>query len=309
MGDYSLNLLGLRVFISCIGLVGNALLILSIIQSRFSRVKSYEFFLLGLAIANLEEIIIMNIYDIVTLETSLTATGSLPCRIFKFLTLFGEIGSILFTVLISIYRYQKLRDANKRVSLPVCLDSFRAAFMVCVLCVMLSGLLSFPIFIINLQGTAGVNATRNKSTCPPDFFQCSKTFCPLINHVYKYVFIMMCNLLPLVIVTITGCLIIVVLLGQRKRVASVSKETSLSQSSKKSKGPGLQRSIIAVLAAMGLFQIDWSIYLILQLSFDHTDYPFLVEVEFFFSTSYTSISPYVYGIGNNLFSLKNFINK
>ena len=88
--------------------------------------------------------------------------------------------------------------------------------------------------------------------------------------------------------------------------------TTVSVSSlnrKKSKGPARQRSVIAVLAAMGLFQVDWSLYLVFQLAFMPTEFPFWDEMEFFISTSYTSISPYVYGIGNNLFSMKNFMRK
>ncbi|XP_035474298.2 uncharacterized protein LOC118290627 [Scophthalmus maximus] len=308
MSDFSVNLLGLRIFISCIGIVGNVFLILSIIKTKISRVKSFEFFLLGLATANLEEILIMNIYDIIILEAAITTTGTWQCRTLKFLTVFGEISSILFTVLICIFRYQKLRDADKRVSLPIWLDSIRSAWMVSGVCVMLSSLLSLPIFVINVQGHAE-NDTTSTNNCPPDFFQCSKTFCPIINRCYKYLFVMLCNLLPLIIITGTSCLIIMVLLGQRKRVTSVASVSALSQPNRKSKGPGLQRSMIAVLAAMGLFQVDWTLYLMFQLTSSPADHPFWAEMEFLISSSYTSISPYMYGIGNNLFSLKNFIKK
>ncbi|XP_053301570.1 uncharacterized protein LOC128460413 [Pleuronectes platessa] len=306
MSGFSVNLLGLRIFISCIGLVGNVFLILSILKTKFSRVKSFEFFLLGLATANLEEIVILNIYDTVFLEGYFIITSTWPCPILKFLTMFGEISSILFTVLISIFRYQKLRDASMRSSLPICLDSIRSAWMVSGLCVALSLLLSLPTFFINLQGSAD-NATRNTGYCPPDFFNCGKHSCHLINRFYKYLFILMCNLLPLIIVTGTGCLIIKVLLSQRKQVTSVMSVSS--QTRKKGKGPGRQRSVIAVLAAMGLFQVDWTLYLIFQLFYFPTDLPFWDEMEFFISTSYTSISPYMYGIGNNLFSIKNLMRK
>nr|XP_019947126.1 PREDICTED: gonadotropin-releasing hormone receptor-like [Paralichthys olivaceus] len=308
MNGISVSFLSLRILISCIGLVGNVILILSIIQTKFFRVKSFEFFLLGLATANLEEIVIMNIYDTVILEGYFIITSTWPCRILKFLTVFGEISSILFTVLISIYRYQKLRDASKRASLPICLDSIRSAWMVSGVCVALSLLLSFPSFVIKLHGPAH-NATGDRGSCPPDFFQCDKHFCPLINCIYKYMFLMMCNLLPLIIVTGTGCLIIRVLLSQGKRVTSVASVSMSSQNTKKSKGPRLQRSLIAVLAAMGLFQLDWTLYLIFQLAFMPTDLPFWDEMEFFISASYASISPFVYGIGNNLFSVKNLMRK
>lgn len=306
----SFNLLGLRVFISCVGLVGNVFLILAILQTKFSRLKSFELFLLGLASANLEEILIVNIYDIILQTSTTTTIDSLSCQSLKFLTVFGEISSILFTVLISIFRQQKLRDADKRVNLPIYLDSIRSAWMVSGLCVLLATLLSLPLFAVNHEeGPTEGNNTTNSSGCPPDFFECTDNDCPVFNLVYKYVFILACNLLPLVIVTVTSCLIIMVLLRQRRTVTPVVSVSGSTQFGRKSRGPRLQRSTVAVLAAMGLFQVDWTLYLIFQLTVSPADFPFWAETEFFISTSYTSISPYVYGIGNNLFSLKKCVKK
>ncbi|XP_029281724.1 uncharacterized protein ora6 [Cottoperca gobio] len=307
MVGFSINLLGLRVVISCIGVVGNVFLILAIIQTKFSRVKSFGLFLLGLAAANLEEILIVNIYDIINLQTPSATIDTWSCHTFKFLTVFGEITSILFTVLISIFRQQKLRDADRRVN-PIYLDSIRSAWKVSGLCVMLATLMSLPIFVMKPQGPAE-NITRNSTGCPADFFQCSGNYCPILNRVYKYFFMLVCYLLPLIIVTVTSCIILSALLNQRKTVIPVASVSGSSQFGRKSKIQRLQRSTIAVLAAMGLFQVDWTLYLIFQLTVSPTDSPFWGEIEFFISTSYTSISPYVYGMGTNLFSLKNFIKK
>ncbi|KAG7240255.1 hypothetical protein INR49_027066, partial [Caranx melampygus] len=274
------------------------------LSTRVSRVKSFELLLLGLAATNLEEILIVNIYDIAIIVISVKTFDIWTCKLLKFLTLFGETASILFSVLISIFRYQKLRDASKRVNLPICMDSIRSAWMVSGVCVVISLLFGFPIFVVNQKSPDG-NTTRNTFSCPPDFFHCSETFCPVFNRFYKYSFLLMCNMLPLIIVTATSSLIITVLLNQRRRVTpvvSVSGSSHLGRN--KRKGLGLQRSTVAVLAAMGLFQVDWSLYLIFELTFNRTDFPLLAEMEFFISISYTSICPYVYGIGNNLFSFK-----
>ncbi|KAM6906766.1 uncharacterized protein ora6 [Lycodopsis pacificus] len=301
MDGLSINLLGLRVFILSIGLMGNVFLILAIIQTKFTQVKSFHLFLLGLASANLEEILIVTVFDIITLQASSDGVDAWACRSLKFLTKFGEIGSILFTVLISVFRQQKLRDATKRASLPIYLDSIRSAWMASGVCVLLAVLLSLPVFVVDSEGPAG-NVTRNSSGCLLDFFQCSESYCPAVNAVYKYLFLLVCNLLPLVVVTVTGCLIIAVLLGQRTTVTP-------APGGRRSRGSNLHRSTVAVLAAMGLFQLDWTLYLILQLTVSPTDFPVWAEVEFLISFSYTSISPYVYGIGINLFSLKNFKKK
>lgn len=302
MPDFFINLLVIRVFISFVGLIGNILLLFSITQARLSQVKSFELFVLGLATSNMEEIIIVNIYDIVILQTSSTTAGSWTCRLLKFLTVLGEFTSILFTILISIFRYQKLRDASKRVQLPVYLDSIKEAWKVSGVCVMFSVLVSAPIFVINTGGPEE-NVTRNNSACPPDFFLCCEDFCPILNCFYKYLFIVLCNLLPLIIVTLSSSFIIMVLLRQRRAVGGIVHLGS------NSKGLRLQRSTVAVLAAMALFQVDWTLYLVFYLMFNPSDFPFWAEMEFFISTSYTSISPYVYGIGSNLFSFKYFKKK
>ncbi|XP_008283701.1 gonadotropin-releasing hormone receptor [Stegastes partitus] len=309
MADFPVDLLSLRIVVSCIGLVGNVFLIMSILQTRFSRVKSFELFLLGLAAANLEEIIIINIYDVTILSMSSPLVGTWSCRLLRFLTVLGEISSILFTVLISVFRYQKLRDADRRVNLPIYLDSIRSAWIMSGVCVMLSVLLGLPTVVMDLQGSVGNNVSGNSSGCPPDFFQCSKTSCPLLNRLYKYVFTLVCYMLPLIIVTATGSLILAVLLKRRKMVTPTVSVSWSNQLSTKIKNPKLQRSTVAVLAAMVLFQVDWTIYLIFLWMFSSGDSRLWAEIEFFISTSYTSMSPYVYGVGNNLFSLKNCKSK
>uniref|UniRef100_A0A3B5KI32 G-protein coupled receptors family 1 profile domain-containing protein n=1 Tax=Takifugu rubripes TaxID=31033 RepID=A0A3B5KI32_TAKRU len=293
----SVQLLATRIIISCIGIFGNVFLIVSVVQNKFSQIKSFELFLLELAAANLEEILIVNIYDMIILQTSFATVGTWSCRLLKFLTMLGENASILVTVLISIFRYQKLRDASRRVNLPIYLDSIRSVWTVSGILTVFTILLSSPIFVLNIKETSQ-NFTNNGSGCPPDFFQCNKEDCPELNGIYKYLFILLFNLLPLIIVTVTSCLIIAVLLSQRKTVTPV--ESGSSQISRKSKGLKFQRSTIAVLTAMGLFQVDWTIYLIFQLTISPGDSSSWAEIKFFISTSYTSISPYVYGIGNNL---------
>ncbi|KAM4713106.1 uncharacterized protein ora6 [Anableps anableps] len=269
---------------------------------RVSHIKSFELFLLGLSSANLEEIVIINIYDFIMLETFFTNTGAWWYRLLKFMTTFGEIASILFTVVICIFRYQKLRDVNHRGSLPVSLDSITSAWMLSGVCVMLATLLSLPMFAITLQGSVE-NVTENSWGCPLDFFQCSENYCPTLNRVYKYLIMLLCHLLPLIIVTVTSCLTIAVLLSQTNTVTPANDIRSPNHHPGKSHG--FHRSTAAVVAAMGLFQVDWILYLILQWTFNPSDCPVWIEIEFFISASYMSVSPYVYGIGSHLFSLEN----
>ncbi|XP_077568362.1 uncharacterized protein ora6 [Stigmatopora nigra] len=307
----SLHLLAWRVIISCMGLFGNVFLIFSVMQKRVSSIKTFQLFLLGLAMANLEEIVVVNVYDVLILQRSLAVSDARLCRSLKFLTVLGEIGSILFTVLISVYRYQKLRDADKRVHLPISLDNTHTARKAIGLCVAVSILLSSPIFLMNLQPQTGnftENHSWNHTGCPPDFFLCSDNNCPTVNRIYKYVFVLLCYLLPLVVVTLTSCLIVTTLVGSRMPakpvVASVSASTE-----KTTRDRRLRESTVAILAAMALFQVDWSLYLIFQMTINPADFPIMAKMEFFISISYTSISPYVLGIGKSWFTIKNFWKK
>lgn len=293
----------MRIIISCIGTFGNVFLIIAVVRTKFSQMKTFELFLLELAAANMEEILLVNVYDMILLRTSTATMGTWSCRTLKFLTMLGETASILITVLISIFRYQKLRDASRRVNLPIYLDSIRSAWTVSGILMTFTLLLSSPIFFLNITQTSQ-NVTKDGSGCPPDFFHCNKDDCPELNGIYKYLFILLFNLLPLIIITVTSYLTITVLLSQHRMVTPVV--SGSRHTSQRSKGLKFQRSTIAVLTAMGLFQVDWTVYLIFQLTISPSELSSWAEIKFFISTSYTSISPYVYGIGNNLFSLKKF---
>ncbi|XP_051954511.1 melatonin receptor type 1B-B-like [Xyrauchen texanus] len=302
--SFYIELIALRIIISVIGVLGNMILIISIFQ--MTRLKTFEVILLGLAAVNLEMIVIVNIYDIMLIRYSYRI-GVWACRSLKFLTVFGEIGSILFTVVISIYRYQKLRDVHTRVNLPIFMDNMRSAIGISAFCCILALLFGVPTFLIDLNDG---NGNSSQPGCPADFFHCTLTNCPVRNRTYKYSFILVCILLPLLIVTLTSTMIFRILIVQQ-RVVRARHETSVVTSTSQPQRPkksGLQRSTVAILAAMALFQVDWSIYLILHLACDPYRFPSWSEVEFLITTFYTAISPYVYGLGNNLFNIKRIIS-
>ncbi|XP_056150160.1 C5a anaphylatoxin chemotactic receptor 1 [Lampris incognitus] len=307
MVGFSLGFLSLMIFISLTGIIGNVFLILSIIQARFSRMKSFEVFLLGLAAFNLEEIIIVDLYDIAMFQ-SIISFDTWLCRMLKFLTVLGETASTLFTVLISIFRYQKLKDAERRVSLPIFLDNIRSAWMVSGICAILAILLSAPTYAIKFHGHLE-NFTDHSVGCPPDFFQCYSNNCPFLNHYYKHLFIVICILLPLFIISVTSCFMIKVLLFHKRIITPVLGVSKSGQSSKKYMGLKLQRSTVAILAAMGVFAVDGAFYLILHLGLSPYNFPQWYQLELCMISSYTTISPYVYGMGNNLNFFKKILKK
>ncbi|XP_028809292.1 uncharacterized protein ora6 [Denticeps clupeoides] len=292
MGVLVEEVLAFRTLVSIAGIVGNAVLILSIFQ--MPRKRTFDLFLIGLAFANLEEIITVDVYDIFVFRASV-ALSPMACRTLKFFSASGEFASILFTVLISIYRYQKLRDAQTRVNLPVLMDKRRPALLLSGGSVVLAAILSAPCYIMNLDGH--VRNFTSQTNCPPDFFQCAKNNCPFRNKLYKYVFMCTCILAPLLCVTGTSCLILRILLIRQCTVAAQQRAQSSQGGQHQAKSSGLNRSTIAVLAAMWIFQIDWMMYLVLQFALSPYDFPAWTEMEFFITTSYSSLSPYVDSTG------------
>ncbi|XP_030628003.1 apelin receptor [Chanos chanos] len=301
MEEVIISLVALRILISIIGIFGNLFLILAIFQVK--QLKTYEIFLIGLTASNLEEIVVVDIYDIYMRYKS--SVSIWLCQTLKFWTIIGQVGSILFTLVISIYRYQKLRDTDTRLNLPIHMDKIRVAMGLCVFCGFLAALFAVPTYVLKLDGHLENSTTRR---CPPDFFLCSKTNCPTVNRVYKFLFIVICNLLPLIIVTGTSMLILKVLIVQQRVIAVLQGRGSVITNRQRPRNKGLHRSTVAVLVAMAVFQVDWILYLVLHLAFEPNSFSAWSEVEFFITTSYTAISPYIYGIGSNLFSLKHFMN-
>ncbi|CAM4685816.1 unnamed protein product [Leuciscus chuanchicus] len=184
------DLLALRIVVSIVGIVGNSVLMVSLLHS--ARLKPFEVFLLGLSVSNLEEIVVVDVYDGL-LSRSSFRMSSWACRGLKFLTMFGEIGSILFTVLISVYRWQKLRV---RVTLPGMMDGPGPARVLAVSCAALALLFASPTLLVNLDWS---HSNSSAQACPVDFFQCTSSRCPTRNRVYKYSFLLLCNLLPLLV--------------------------------------------------------------------------------------------------------------
>ncbi|XDV41049.1 hypothetical protein PO909_009988 [Leuciscus waleckii] len=264
-----------------------------------ARLKPFEVFLLGLSVSNLEEIVMVDVYDAL-LSRSSFRMSSWACRGLKFLTMFGEIGSILFTVLISVYRWQKLRV---RVTLPGMMDGPGPARVLAVSCAAVALLFASPTLLVNLDWS---HSNSSAQACPVDFFQCTSSRCPTRNRVYKYSFLLLCNLLPLLVVTLSSAMIIRFLMLHTANTLTVYRKFTAVVSAVQRAGSGFQRSTAAILTAMMLFQLNWSLYLVLHLACDPYTLPSWSELEFLITSCYSAISPYVYGIGNNLFSRRRF---
>lgn len=292
----------LRIIISVIGIVGNGVLIISILH--LTRVKTFEIFLLGLAITNFAEIMLVDIYDAIV--QSIQTVSILSCVALKFLNICGENASIFFTVLISFYRYQKIHNAAMRIIAPIFMDRREAAIGLSMGCILVAVLLGLPTYFINQDTWHMENSTTE--VCPADFFQCSEGHCPTVNSIYKNLFITICHVLPLIIVTWTSVLIIKILIIQQKAVDALHEsDPGAVAVHHHHEHDVFHRSTIGILAAMTLFQVNCILYLILHFVYNPYDFPAWSELEFFITTLYTAIIPYIYGTGHNFFSVKHFM--
>ncbi|XP_053344409.1 taste receptor type 2 member 40 [Clarias gariepinus] len=298
----------LRIILSVIGILGNGFLIISVLH--LTRVKTFEVFLLGLAIANLGEIMLVDIYDAIIQSMH---NLNISCIVLKLLKICGENVSIFFTVLICIYRYQKIHNAAMRIIAPIFMDSRDAAIGLSVGCVLIALLFSLPTYFLTHDTLPMKNSTRE--LCPADFFLCSEDNCPTLNNIYRYLYIIICHVLPLIIVTWTSLLIIKILFIQQKAVdAHHESDATVAHNHHHHhhhhhEHDVFHRSTIGILAAMTLFQVDCILYLILHLVFSPYDFPAWSQLEFFIATLYTGIIPYIYGMGHNFFSVKHFMKE
>ncbi|XP_076874328.1 uncharacterized protein ora6 [Brachyhypopomus gauderio] len=291
------GILVLRIIVSVIGVVGNTILIISIL--RLTRLKTFEVFLLGIAASNLEVIITVDIYDIIVLNSAHTIS-TWSCSTLKFMTISGDVASIFFTVLIGIYRYQKLHNAAIRVITPIFMDSMAFAIGLSAGCFVISLLICVPTYMVKPDLSMNNFTTAD---CPPDFFQCPKGLCLTFSFFYKHLFIVFCYILPLLIVTWTSFQMIKILTVQQKVVeAHQSSEPANTAHHHHEHTEVLHRSTHGILAAMATFQMDCILFLILHLRFSPYEFPAWSELEFFIAIFYAAVIPYIYGMGHNFFS-------
>ncbi|XP_028677241.1 type-1 angiotensin II receptor B [Erpetoichthys calabaricus] len=284
-----------RTLVSVVGTVGNLILLLSL-WCR-SKVKTFDIFLIGLALANLVETVLVDMVDI-TLELLNMIPATWFCLTLKFMSGLGETTSILFTVLICIFRYQKLKDAVSRVNFPIPLDTVWVAWVLSGAVWAVAFCFSLPSVLLS-HGHDGVY--ENVSTkCSSSLFECPRSNCSLGHIAYKTTYLGVTNVLPLLIIAIFSIFILKVLL-QNRRVAAgeLAGEKPLGKTTSTSR-----RSNISVIAALCIFEVVWILHMIFQYTADVDKFAFWSECDFFISAVYSTGSPYIYGFGNNVFLLR-----
>ncbi|XP_066551141.1 C3a anaphylatoxin chemotactic receptor [Amia ocellicauda] len=300
MDSFSVGLFVFRCLISVVGIVGNSILVVSTL--KHPTIKTFEVFILGLTVSNFEGILVVNISDIM-INFGGQKLDELSCRILRFMTVLGETATILFTVLICVFRYQKLRDAEVLGHLHALLDNLRLAWALTGLCFLMAVFFSLPTYFIEMHEK--VNNSNTTSSCSSDVFQCPRLNCAVNKVIYKSLYLLLNNLIPLITVTVTSALTVNILLRRRNVVIS---EFAGQSPAVHHQSHHFWKSTKAVLAAMCIFQVDWTMYLILHLALDSSQLASWSEIEFCILTIYSTISPYLYIIGNNIFSRKSTLH-
>ncbi|KAK6478845.1 hypothetical protein HHUSO_G19462 [Huso huso] len=296
-----------RSLVCVLGIIGNGALLVSVLkQSGF---KTFEIFLAGMASSNLVESLLVDMPDLLT-ELAGLRPERWFCKVLKLMSGVGETGSILFTLLICVFRYQKLRDAATRVSLPTVLDRVRNAWLLSAVSWVVAFSFSLPSALMELPKedqfvSYGQGNETDSRACSSDLFDCPLLDCSLGRQVYKMAYMLLLNGLPLVIVLVCSFLMVKVLYHNHK---ALSDQPPAPGPEPRPGRPGrqaaFQRSTRAVLAALFIFQLAWILHLVFQFALDSQEFPYWSHADFFLSASYSTASPYIYAIGNNLFRLK-----
>ncbi|KAK1158728.1 hypothetical protein AOXY_G22464, partial [Acipenser oxyrinchus oxyrinchus] len=210
-----------RSLVCVLGIIGNGALLVSLLkQSGF---KTFEIFLAGMASSNLVESFLVDIPDLLT-ELAGLRPERWFCKVLKFMSGVGETGSILFTLLICVFRYQKLRDAATRVSLPTVLDRVRNAWLLSAVSWVVAFSFSLPSALMELPKedqfvSYGQGNETDSRACSSDLFDCPLLDCSLGRQAYKMAYMLLLNGLPLVIVLVCSFLMVKVLYHNHKALS------------------------------------------------------------------------------------------
>nr|XP_006001203.2 PREDICTED: uncharacterized protein LOC102363326 [Latimeria chalumnae] len=278
-------------------MTGNVAILSVLIKRAFTfRLKTFEMLLVGLTASNFTQELLVDVPEIMK-ELSGVTIHRWFCKTLKFTFTFGRANSIIFTILICIFRYQKLRHAVSRVNLPVPLDNVKIIHVISASVLAFTFLFSVPVL---LHETNVEMTLKNQTSCPALFFDCPKINCEVSYMAYKLIYLACIDILPILIILVITTHLLRILYKNYKLVSVTLDGFSPNKSKIKDSKVRFWKSTKAVLAALLLFQISWTMQLIIEFAVSSKKFDYWSETDFLIVALYTSLSPYVFGIGNNI---------
>ncbi|KAK6492952.1 rhodopsin-like [Huso huso] len=313
----------IRAIMCLLGIVGNNLLAFRLLPSKMSRVRTSEVLLINLAICNLITNYLVDLPDTIADFAGSWFLGETYCSFFLFCSELSETSSILTTLLISVFWYQKLVGSLRRGNAPVLLESLRLSSGIVLLTWVLALIFSAPLLFYAKVDNKEENGTELRCD---DHFPTHTS-----KQTYEVLYLTLANAVPIALMVFTNLRIVVTLLMHRKEMerngntssenppevspsATVSSESNgktlqpskvhtiaasvPARSTRTSPSPVAQvRAAKSVVAVASVFLICWVVHLLLRIVSNVNMSPLIVEIASYIAASYTCIIPYIFLYG------------
>ncbi|KAK1174655.1 rhodopsin-like [Acipenser oxyrinchus oxyrinchus] len=202
----------IRAIMCLLGIVGNNLLAFRLLPSKMSRVRTSEVLLINLAISNLITNYLVDLPDTIADFAGSWYLGETYCSFFLFCSELSETSSILATLLISVFWYQKLVGSLRRGNAPVLLESLRLSSGIVLLTWVLALIFSAPLLFYTKVDNKEENGTELRCN---DHFPTHTS-----KQTYEVLYLTLANAVPIALMVFTNLRIVVTLLMHRKSLVS-----------------------------------------------------------------------------------------
>ncbi|XP_058863809.1 LOW QUALITY PROTEIN: rhodopsin-like [Acipenser ruthenus] len=194
----------IRAIMCLLGIVG-------LLPSKMSHVRTSEVLLINLAISNLITNYLVDLPDTIADFAASWFLGETYCSFFLFCSELSETSSILTTLLISVFWYQKLVGSLRRGNAPVLLESLRLSSGTVLLTWVLALIFSAPLLFY----TKVDNKEENGELRCDDHFPTHTS-----KQTYEVLYLTFANAVPIALMVFTNLRIVVTLLMHRKSLVS-----------------------------------------------------------------------------------------
>ncbi|GAA6107624.1 gonadotropin-releasing hormone II receptor-like [Tachysurus ichikawai] len=285
------------------GIIGNNWLFFSSLPKSISQLRPSEVLFINLAVSNLITNYLVDTLDI--FQTEDMPVGDLFCKFRFFLPELSETSSILTTMVITVYWYQKLVGSLKHGGAPVRMDNLHFIAMLLTATWSFSFFFNVPHFVLSGVSSENMTATECTEELPS----------AEAEQAYNIVYMILTNVFPICVVLYASSQIAITLIENENRMknmgevknegnASNSKSgdntnnvSTVTTSKAQAKTGGLVRAAKSVMAVAILFLICWVTHLIVRITESISPTSVILDIESFIGASYISTIPYIYLYG------------
>ncbi|KPP78063.1 alpha-1D adrenergic receptor-like [Scleropages formosus] len=307
----------IRALMCLLGILGNNWLAICSLPDRASRLRTNEALFLNLAASNLITNCLVDLPDTIADFANGWFWGKFYCKVFMFCAGLSETSSILSTLLISVFWYQKLVGSLRRGGAPVAMDNLHLVALLLAGGWVVAMAFSIPrMFFATLE-------TQNQSRA-----ECTDSFrSKRAKESYEITYVTLANAIPIAGIVFASIQIVVTLLQHEKRIQTMGSvprpaaatshpdgaekptvaidpparagiNIPAARPDKPTSNPSSQvRAAKSVVAVASVFLVCWMTHLLLHIYSNVSHVSVLVEIASYIAASYTSIIPYIFLYG------------